>query len=89
MQAFAFSATLSPEAAPMKKLRLEVDALRVESFGTGAASVGGTVVAHLDRIAPATDPIIVTDPQTDRSRIDSCYFNTCYHTCDWTDGTTP
>lgn len=66
----------------MKKLRLEVDALRVESFGTGAASAGGTVNAHFDRIAH-TDPI-GTDPEPDRSRIDSCYFNTCYDTCDWT-----
>jgi hypothetical protein len=66
----------------MKKLRLEVDALRVESFGTGAASAGGTVVAHY---AAGTGPIvIVTDPETDRSRVDSCYFNTCYDTCDWT-----
>jgi hypothetical protein len=61
----------------MKKLRLEVDALRVESFGTGAASAGGTVVAHYG-------PVVITDPETDRSRIDSCYFNTCYETCDWT-----
>jgi hypothetical protein len=64
----------------MKKLRLEVDALRVESFGTGAASAGGTVNAHFDR---NTGPVIVTDPDTDPSRIDSCYFNTCYDTCDW------
>lgn len=69
----------------MKKLRLEIDALRVESFGTGAASDGGTVIAHFDNeIAPATGPVIVTDPDTDPSRVDSCYFNTCYDTCDWT-----
>jgi hypothetical protein len=68
----------------MKKLCLELDALRVESFGTGAASAGGTVNAHFDRIAPGTGPVIVTDPDTDPSRIDSCYFNTCYETCDWT-----
>lgn len=66
----------------MKKLRLEIDALRVESFGTGAASAGGTVNAHFDEIALATDPVI-TDPDTDPSRIDSCYFDTCYDTCDW------
>ncbi|HEX6041613.1 hypothetical protein [Longimicrobium sp.] len=65
----------------MKKLRLEVDALRVESFGTGTVSQGGTVNAHFDRIA--TGPVVVTDPDADRSRIDSCYFNTCYDTCDW------
>lgn len=63
----------------MKKLRLEVDALRVQSFGTGAASEGGTVNAHFDRIATAP---VVTEP-VDRSRVDSCYFNTCYDTCDW------
>jgi hypothetical protein len=65
----------------MKKLRLEIDALRVESFGTGTASEGGTVNAHFDRIAPVTQP--VTDPDLDTSRVDSCYFNTCYDTCDW------
>ncbi|HYW14134.1 MAG TPA: hypothetical protein VE871_19370 [Longimicrobium sp.] len=64
----------------MKKLRMEIDALRVESFGTGTGSAGGTVNGHFDNVA---DPVIVTDPATDRSRIDSCYFNTCYETCDW------
>lgn len=70
----------------MKKLRLEIDALRVESFGTGAASSGGTVNAHAAGIATDTGPIIViiTDPDTDSSRVGSCYYNTCYHTCDWT-----
>jgi hypothetical protein len=72
----------------MKKLRLDVDALRVESFGTGTASAGGTVNAHLDQIAPGVGPVPITDPQTDTSRVDSCYFNTCYHGCDWTDGGT-
>lgn len=67
----------------MKKLRLEVDALRVESFGTGTASEGGTVNAHVDLAAVGTKPIILTDPDTDPSRVDSCYFNTCYDTCDW------
>jgi hypothetical protein len=73
----------------MRKLRLELDALCVESFGTGSASAGGTVNAHIadTAIAPVTNPtgpVIVTDPATDTSRVDSCYFNTCYHTCDWT-----
>ncbi|HEX5869897.1 MAG TPA: hypothetical protein VFY65_05770 [Longimicrobium sp.] len=68
----------------MKKLRLDVDALRVESFGTGTVSAGGTVNAHIGGIAPETGPVIITDPVTDRSRVDSCYFNTCYETCDWT-----
>ena len=68
----------------MKKLRLELDALRVESFGTGAASGRGTVNAHVDGIAPVTGPVVVTDPDLDTSRRDSCYFNTCYDTCDWT-----
>lgn len=68
----------------MKKLRLELDALRVESFGTGTASGRGTVNAH-GGIAPETGPVvIVTDPDLDTSRRDSCYFNTCYDTCDWT-----
>ncbi len=70
----------------MKKLRLAVDALRVESFGTGTAAPGGTVNAHFDKV---TGPVLVTDPETDRSRVDSCYYNTCGDTCDWTDGTAP
>lgn len=64
----------------MKKLRLEIDALRVESFGTGTGSAGGTVNGYFDAVA---GPVIVTDPAVDRSRVDSCYFNTCYDTCDW------
>ena len=64
----------------MKKLRLDVESLRVESFGTGAAAAGGTVVAHFDKLVTAT----IDDTGGDRSRIDSCYFNTCYDTCDWT-----
>ncbi len=66
----------------MKKLRLQVDALRVESFGTGTAAVGGTVNAHFDR---AGGPVLLTDAETDPSRVDSCYYNTCYNGCDWTD----
>lgn len=71
----------------MKKLRLDLDRLHVDSFGTGAASGGGTVNGHVDEfanIAGGNSPIIVTDPETDPSRRDSCYFNTCYETCDWT-----
>ena len=65
----------------MKKLHLDLDSLRVESFGTGAGAAGGTVNGY---IAGTTSPIIITDPDTDPSRVDSCYFNTCYETCDWT-----
>ena len=72
----------------MKKLRLDVHALRVETFGTGTASAGGTVNAHVDKLAPGTGPVILTDPDTDPSRVDSCYYNTCYHGCDWTDAGT-
>ena len=69
----------------MKKLHLDLDGLRVESFGTGAASAGGTVNGYVaDAAAGNTTIIIVTDPDTDPSRVDSCYFNTCYDTCDWT-----
>ena len=68
----------------MKKLRLDLSSLRVESFGTGAGLAGGTVNGHIAEIAAGTGPILVTDPETDRSRVDSCYFNTCYETCDWT-----
>lgn len=65
----------------MKKLRLELDALRVESFGTGAGAAGGTVNGHE---FGTTEPVII-DTTGDTSRIDSCYFNTCYEGCDWTD----
>jgi len=65
----------------MKKLRLDVHALRVETFGTGSASAGGTVVAHFDQIARG--PVIFTDAETDPSRVDSCYRNTCWDACDW------
>jgi hypothetical protein len=68
----------------MKKLRLDLDGLRVESFGTGAGSAGGTVDGYIAGLAAGTGPILITDPDTDPSRVDSCYFNTCYDTCDWT-----
>lgn len=67
----------------MKKLRLELDSLRVESFGTGAGSAGGTVNGHIFDNAAGTGQSIIDD--SDRSRIDSCYFNTCYDSCDWTE----
>jgi hypothetical protein len=67
----------------MKKLRLDLDNLHVDSFGTGAASAGGTVNGHVAD-AFGTTVVIVTDPETDQSRVNSCYFNTCYETCDWT-----
>jgi hypothetical protein len=66
----------------MKKLRLDVDALRVETFGTGSARAGGTVVAHFDQQI-ARGPVIFTDAETDPSRVDSCYRNTCWDACDW------
>lgn len=69
----------------MRKLRLDVQALRVETFGTGSALGGGTVNAHFDQqIAPGTGPVLLTDPETDPSRVDSCYRNTCFDTCNWT-----
>ena len=36
----------NPPETPMKKLSLNVEALEITSFETGAASVGGTVHAH-------------------------------------------
>lgn len=67
----------------MKKLRLNLDGLHVDSFGTGAGSGSGTVNGHVAD-AFGTTVVIVTDPETDQSRVNSCYFNTCYDTCDWT-----
>ena len=65
----------------MKKLRLELDALHVESFGTdGTGDAAGTVVAHHDT---SHDPFTVPTHETtnDRSRVESCYYDTCYWTC--------
>jgi hypothetical protein len=65
----------------MKKLRLDLDRLNVQSFATGAGSAGGTVNAHF-----GGDVLQLSGPTTlapDTSKIDSCYYNTCYNTCDW------
>ena len=63
----------------MRKLKLEIDALRVESFDTAATRVDpGTVRAHGDAMGEAMDEAIaITTPQTQQA---SC-FGTCKISC--------
>ena len=57
----------------MKKMKLEIDSLRVESFSADAAARGarGTVRGN-----DLSGTVIVADP-SDRSFIDTCWINTC------------
>ncbi len=69
----------------MSKLRLELDALKVESFGTpaGPGGAAGTVRAHAGgRIdAEAEAVAITTPPRTmDPSCFETCKAS-CYGTC--------
>jgi hypothetical protein len=62
----------------MHKLKLEIDALRVESFDTSAAAMGaGTVRAHADAVGVGEDVVAITTPQTQQA---SC-FDTCKISC--------
>jgi hypothetical protein len=65
----------------MPKLKLEIDALRVESFDTSATAVGaGTVRAHADAVG-VEEEYAITTPQTQRlSCIGSCQIS-CLGTC--------
>lgn len=76
----------------MPKLKLEIDALRVESFGTDQAdAVRGTVAGHNE--PPYTESCGGTCDATCVSCVntclntcqDTCYdtCNTCLHTCEW------
>ncbi|HEU4456548.1 MAG TPA: hypothetical protein VFR81_26000 [Longimicrobium sp.] len=71
----------------MKKLTLELDALRVESFATTVAGIGdaGTVRAHGDAGlvgAEAEEVAITTPPKTnDASCFDTCKAS-CWGTCE-------
>src|SRR3954471_21141857 len=59
----------------MRKLKLEIDALRVESFDTAGSRVApGTVRAHADAMDEAIE---ITTPQTQQA---SC-FGTCKISC--------
>ncbi len=64
----------------MRKLKLEIDALRVESFDTSTAVVDtGTVRAHGDAVAVEYEAI--TTPQTQQaSCFDTCKIS-CFGTC--------
>jgi len=65
----------------MRKLKLEIDALRVESFGTSAGAVDpGTVRAHADAVG-MEEEYAITTPQTQQlSCIDTCKLS-CWGTC--------
>lgn len=62
----------------MKKMKLQLEALRVESFSTArAGDARGTVRAHG---ASGTEPIVVGSANelcTDRSYVETCIFYTC------------
>lgn len=64
----------------MQKLKLEIDALRVESFDTSTAAMDtGTVRAHGD--AMEEDFVAITTPQTQQaSCIGTCKIS-CLGTC--------
>jgi len=62
----------------MRKMKLEIDALRVESFDTSTPAVGtGTVRAHADAVAMEEDYAAITTPQTQQA---SC-FGSCNISC--------
>ena len=65
----------------MRKLKLAIDALRVESFDTSAIAVdAGTVRAHADAMAEEFEAAITT-PQTQQpSCIGTCKIS-CLGTC--------
>src|SRR6476620_11977251 len=69
----------------MRKLKLEIDALRVESFDTSASALGaGTVRAHADLVG-AEEEYAITTPQTQQpSCFGSCKISclgTCLNSC--------
>jgi hypothetical protein len=71
----------------MRKLKLEIDALRVESFDTAGTRMDpGTVRAHGDAVDEA---FAITTPQTQLSCFGSCRIScqasclgSCVGTCD-------
>lgn len=73
-----------------KKLRLDPEALRVDSFEVAAPSGAGTVAGHqIGIVDPMPHEPVPVDPIREQSYdrgcnqswADSCYFNTCYHNC--------
>jgi modification target Cys-rich repeat protein len=68
----------------MKKLKLRLDALKVESFGTTAARIedAGTVRAHAGGMLDEEEAEAITSrPKTnDASCLNSCYAS-CWGTC--------
>jgi hypothetical protein len=69
----------------MRKLKLELERLAVESFGTGAAGGVGTVRARADAfgVEPADDgEIAITPPITSWKTCATCPGqDTCYISC--------
>lgn len=67
----------------MRKLKLEIDALRVESFQTTgvAREAAGTVRGHLDRAAEEDLVAITTLRTQEPSCFDTCKIS-CWGTCE-------
>jgi hypothetical protein len=66
----------------MRKLKLEIDALRVESFDTRATVAGtGTVRGRADAVGMEDEYVAITTPQTQKvSCIGTCNIS-CLGTC--------
>ncbi|HEU0052713.1 MAG TPA: hypothetical protein VFQ39_06035 [Longimicrobium sp.] len=66
----------------MKKLKLEMDALRVESFDTRAEDGGGGTVRGLASYPEACDPPSDSqDPAIGTCGWNTCAGDTCWYSC--------
>jgi len=64
----------------MKKLKMDVDALRIDTFDTGSAQAGGGTV-------DARQLTTRTTLQTNQLSCDwTAYYETCYVACECTNG---
>jgi hypothetical protein len=69
----------------MKKLRLDLGALRVESFATRAGGEGrGTVQGHESYPNQCFPPSGSLEPEIDTCAYNTCAGNTCYYSCNGT-----
>jgi hypothetical protein len=74
----------------MRKLRLEIDELKVETFDAGGSDTGGTVRAHEDTNygGPCLDPFddSINYCGTGQTYCGTCGGSTCAGTCDYSCG---
>jgi hypothetical protein len=71
----------------MKKLRLELDELRVESFdAAGDAADEGTVVAHAKETDPRVCPYTYNWHCSVAIQCEPTMYDTCEWTCVWVEG---